>query len=349
LAPKPRPERIFFHNVWFRDSHNNVRYDALLPRLPRVDPYLSFCSGGRLRRGIEFRALRLTERYRHRAVLAQASRRYRFAFCTAPGQIPAFTGRIVVDLDDPRFDAEEAALLRYPQVAACVVTTESARCRLESLGVNKPIHVVPQPVRVDLIDARRVTEIGKTRAGSFVAGFVAAWLLTRADHGGANPLYNIDHLLVLWERIHARLPDAKLWLIGHASSRVVKRCSGRSDILVAGRLPPGEALAHVANFDVGLYPRTTDQGVQSIKVSEYMSLGVPTVAYDYEVTRLVRDKSAGILVDSPEEFVAAVVRLANDSSERVMLGESARVAGRSFDVRDVARRYEHDVIDAYLS
>ena len=78
-GPSPAENRIFYHNVWFRGGHNNVRYDAILPRLRRVDLYMSLCSGGRVARGLEFRALRATERMRYNLAFPIANRHYRFA------------------------------------------------------------------------------------------------------------------------------------------------------------------------------------------------------------------------------------------------------------------------------
>ena len=125
---------------------------------------------------------------------------------------------------------------------------------------------------------------------------MAAWLLTAGDRGGESPLYNVDHLLELWEEIHAQVPASRLWLVGGASPRVRERLEGRDDVLAFGRLPREQALAHVANFDLALYPRTMDQGIQAAKVAEYMGLGVPTISYDYEVTEVLRETGAGVLV-----------------------------------------------------
>ena len=152
--------------------------------------------------------------------------------------------------------------------------------------------------------------------GEVVVGYMAAHLLSAGDRGGESPLYNVDHLLELWDEIHAREPNARLWLLGGASERVRARCAGRDDIVLFGRLPRDRVLDHVANFDLALYPRTADQGIQAAKVAEYMGLGVPTVSYDYEVTAVLRETGAGVLVAEPREFVDAVVRLAGNDEAR---------------------------------
>ena len=351
-GPSPAQNRIFYHNIWFRGAHNNVRYEAMLPRFRTVDLYMSVCSGGRIVRALKFRALRATERVRYRIVFALANRHYRFALCTDVNQVPHFRGKVVVDIDDPFFTDDEVRLLSRPNVAAYVVTMEAAGRRFERMGLDKPFHVVPQPVQLDLVDESRCAEVAseKRRPGDFVVGFASAFLRRHEDRDGDNPLVNVDHLLDLWDEIHARLPHARLWLIGQASDRVCSHCAGRDDVLVLGRLEPSELVAHVANFDVALYPRTKDSGTrQSMKIAEYMSLGVPIVSYDYETTRVVRDEGAGVLVRSPEEFVATVVDLAADDKRRQVIGDAARSAGRAFDVDQLAQRYEREVLDRYLA
>ena len=137
-----------------------MRYDALLPRLRRVDNYLSICSGPRVVRGAKYKVRRATERLRSRVVFDAASRRYRFAFCTGPAQVPWFSGKVVVDVDDPMMTYEEAALLGRSNVAAYVVTAESAARQLEALGLEKPFHVIPQPVRLDLLEEESALRVG---------------------------------------------------------------------------------------------------------------------------------------------------------------------------------------------
>lgn len=347
LGPPPSRERICFHGIWFR-GHNNPRYEELLRRLKRLDRYLFLVSDRQPLRGLEYRALVATKRLREAAVLALAGRRYRYLLTTDNEQIPLFPGRVVSDVDDPRFTDREVELLNRPNVAAYVVTAERAAKRLEELGVRKPHHVVPQGVSLSSISPQQIAEVAtRRRDGRFVVGYIAAWLLTEGDRGGSNPLYNVDHLLALWDEIHARVPGARLWLLGGASARVRSRYGHRDDVLLFGRLPRAEALAHVANFDVALYPRAADQGIQSAKIAEYMGCGVPTISYDYEVTAELRETGAGVLVETPREFVAAVERLSADEPERRRLAEAARAAGAARDWDVLAARYAK-ILDEHL-
>jgi glycosyltransferase involved in cell wall biosynthesis len=263
-------------------------------------------------------------------------------------QLAHFRGRAVSDVDDPTFGPREVELMRRPSLAAYVVTADRAGRRFQELGVDKPYHVIPQgvslsSVREDLVAAAA----GRRRDGELVVGWMAAHLLASEDRGGDSSLYNVEHLLELWDEIHPRLPRARLWLVGGASERIRERLGGRDDVLLLGRLPREQALATAAAFDLALYPRTEDKGIQAAKVAEFIGLGVPTVSYDYEVTENLRETGAGVLVDGPRDFVDAVVRLGEDDAARGELAAAARRAGAELDWDVLARRYE-ELLDRYL-
>ena len=347
-GPAPAPDRILFMSIWFR-HHNNPRYAELLPRLSRLDRYLFVLSDRRVPRGVAFRVLRSGRSFWHPVALGAGSRRYHGLFTADNEQIAHFAGPVVSDVDDPFYTSREVELLNRPNVAAYVVTAERAGRRYEELGVRTPFHVIPQGVSLASVSAEGVEAVRALRRnGEVVVGYMAAHLLSAGDRGGESPLYNVDHLLELWDEIHRREPDARLWLLGGASERVRERCAGRADIVLFGRLPRDRVLDHVANFDLALYPRTADQGIRAAKVAEYMGLGVPTISYDYEVTSVIRETGAGVLVSEPRDFVDAVVRLAKDAEARAELAEAAGRAGRELDWDVLARRYEEHVLDRYL-
>lgn len=343
----PHPERVFFTSLWFK-GHNNPRYAELLPRLSRLDRYLVLASDRRIPRGLQYRAFTWTAPVRNRAVLALANRRYRSMFTADNEQIRYFLGPVVSDVDDPWYTPSDVELLQSPNLKAYVVTAERAARRYEALGVEKPFHVIPQGVSLSSLTEDLVAEVATRRSpGEVVVGWMAAHLLTAEDRGGDGPLYNVDHLLELWDEIHARLPEGRLWLVGGASERVRRRVADRADIVLFGRLPRERALAAAANFDLALYPRTEDTGIQAAKVGEFIGLGVPTVSYDYAVTENLRETGAGVLVRTPRDFVDAVVRLAQDDDARGEVAAAARRAAAQLDWDLLARRYE-EILDRYL-
>jgi glycosyltransferase involved in cell wall biosynthesis len=347
-GPTPEPNRVALLSIWFKD-HNNPRYAELLPRLERLDATLLRMSDRRIPRGVQFRALRWTRRGWYRAVLPLAAKRYAGLLSLDLEQHAAFPGPIVADVDDPPFTERAASQLNLPNVRAYVVTAERAARRYEELGVRKPYVVIPQGVSMQTLTAGlEATEVPQAGPGEVVVGWMAAHLLTREDRDGANTLYNVDHLLELWDRVHERAPQARLWLVGGASERIAARVAARDDVRLFGRLPREQALATASRFDVSVYARERDQGIRAAKIGEMIGLGVPTVSYDYEVTSDLRETGAGVLVPTPEAFVDALVTLVTDDARRAELSAAARRAGRELDWEVLARRFEREVLDVYL-
>jgi glycosyltransferase involved in cell wall biosynthesis len=342
------PDRIALLSIWFR-GHNNPRYAELLPRLGRLDACLLRLPEARIPRGIGFRAFTATKPLLLRAALGRAASHYSNLLALDFDQLPRWRGAAVMDADDPSFASGEIERLRSPSLRAYVVTAEHAARRYESLGVQKPWIVIPQGVNLEAATPGLRAEAAARKApGEVVLGWMAAHLLTDGDRDADNPLYNVDHLLELWEEIHTRVPSARLWLVGGPSDRLRARLAGRGDVLLLGRLPREEALATAAAFDVAPYARTADQGIRAAKVSEFIGLGIPTVSYDYEVTANLRETGAGVLVPDARSFVDAVATLLVDGVARSELAAAATRAGRDLDWDVLARRYANEVLDRYL-
>ncbi len=346
VGPRPDADRLFFSSIWF-EGHNNPRYAELLPRLTRLDRYLFVASNRRIVRGLQYRAYRYSRFVRNPAVMRLASRRYCGTFTADPEQIRWFAGPVVADIDDPYYTQEHVDLLNLPNLAAYVVTDERAARRYEEMGVRKPFHVIPQGISFASLRDDIIAETRARKGEAVIVGWMAAWLLSAGDRDADGPLYNIDHLLDLWSRIRVEAPNARLWLIGEPSERVQRLLAGREDVVLWGRLPRERALSTAANFDIAVYPRTKDTGIQAAKVAEFIGLGVPTVSYDYRVTANLRELDAGVLVEGPDEFVAAVVDLATDETRRAALSATTAAAGRTLDWDVLARRYE-EILETYM-
>jgi glycosyltransferase involved in cell wall biosynthesis len=352
FGPRPDPDRIFLHDLWFR-GHNNPRFARLAPRLPRLDGYLITVSDWRPLRAAQFRLLRSTQTLRYRFFVTSANRRYASMFTIGVEQIPWFRGRIVVDLDEPRYDAREVDLLNEPNVVAVVLTTEAVKRQLTELGVTTPIHVIPQGVDLGSLSEADVEAVSRRHRdpGDLVVGYISAFFHARGDRNFA-PIYDLDHLLELWDGIRLRVPHAKLWLIGRPSRRARRLLAGRDDVVLFDRIPYGRALPYVANFYVALYPRQAKGGhrgpILAVKLIEYMGVGAPIVGYDLEITQIVKTAGAGILARDPQDFIAAVGQLADDESQRERLGTAGRAFAADYDWSLLVERYRTEVLDRYL-
>ncbi len=338
LPGRPDADRIVYVNTWYR-GHNNARYAELLPRLRRVDPYLLVFPRRQAPRAAATLAWRRTRRWLEPAALRAASSRYRHALVTEPAHLPHLAIPAVVDVDDSYWE-RDARLLELPNVRAFVVTAESALRRFRELGVTKPGYVIPQGVALERAPTERPTHPP-------TVGYLAAFLLLPGDRGGDDPLYDLSHLLELWDDVRARVPDARLLLVGEPSRRLRERLAGRADVVLAGRVPHERLLAELAQVDVAVYPRTSGRGIRAAKVAVYLGAGIPVVSYDYAVVDDLRETGAGVLVSTRAEFADAVARLLTDEAERERLAERARAAGRERDWRVLAARFEQ-ILDEHL-
>jgi glycosyltransferase involved in cell wall biosynthesis len=350
LVSGPRAEdgRIALLSIWFH-GHNNPRYAELLPRLDRLDACLLRLPDSRIPRGVGFRAFRAAHMPLYHVGLGRGSARYRSLLTLDFDQLAAWRGAAVLDADDPWYTERAVELMQRPALKAYVVTAERAARRFESLGVAKPWVVIPQGVNLSAATPELKSAFReRRRPGERVVGWMAAHLLTDGDRDSHGPLYSIDHLLEIWEETRARVPSARLWLIGGPSDRVRRRLEGRDDVLLLGRLARPEALAATSCFDLAVYPRTEDTGIRAAKISEFMGFGIPTVSYDYEVTSNLRETGAGVLVPDARAFVDALVRLLTDDPAREKIAAAARTAGAQLDWDLLARRFEAEVLDPYL-
>src|SRR6185437_4100822 len=101
---------VLYFNTWYR-GHNNARYEELLPRLERVDPKLLTFPRPRLVRAAAERAWRIVKPTVEPRLLRALERRHPYAFVTDVPQLASLTVPAVVDVDDPAFTPEHAALL----------------------------------------------------------------------------------------------------------------------------------------------------------------------------------------------------------------------------------------------
>jgi glycosyltransferase involved in cell wall biosynthesis len=131
-------------------------------------------------------------------------------------------------------------------------------------------------------------------------------------------------------------------------------CAARDDVVLFDDIPFGHALPYVANFDIALFPRQGGQGghigpVLPVKLIEYMAVGAPIVSYDLEATQMVAQTDSGLLADTADDFIDAVVALAGDEAERRRLGAAGRAVGSGFEWNHLVDRYRDEILDRYLA
>ena len=210
--------------MWFR-GHNNSIVSELLERMQRVDACLIVFPARRILRGVLLRTYRASRPLLEAWLLRRAAGRYCGLFTADFRHIDSFSGNVVVLMDDAVYSPREVELLNRLNVKTYIVTRDVAGRRYAELGVTTPYQVIPQAVPLGSLDTERRDELISEKAARdvFVVGYHAALLLSAGDPGGGNLMYNVDHLLELWDRIRERVPNGELWLVGYAGARLRER------------------------------------------------------------------------------------------------------------------------------
>jgi len=167
--------------------------------------------------------------------------------------------------------------------------------------------------------------------------------------GTLKPWHGLDVLVDAFAGLRARIPGARLLLVGDGPER--EAVLARADALGvgdgvehAGAVPPSDvpALLHRADVAVAPYPPLDDFYFSPLKVYEYLAAGLPVVASAVgELPDTLEHGRAGVLVPPGDAgaLADALVALAHDAERRAALGARAReVAVERHDWSVVVRR-----------
>jgi glycosyltransferase involved in cell wall biosynthesis len=326
------PKAVCF-TLWF-STHNNPRYADLFPRFDTlVRFYKVTLSGHRLLRGVQYRLWHaLRKKLIYPRVLRYLSQRYETLFTVDCSQIPMWSRpeSVVVDIDDPVFTPAEVYALNMPQVRAIVVTTEKAKGIFQSLGVKRPIHVIPQGVPVGHTDPQKVEALRRQfkSDSDVIVGYHAPTLTMSAD--GSNRRRSdqddLDFLFRAFDDARKSEPRLKLWLFGKPSEALKEHVDRghQSSVKLFGYVPFSEMLNYLANVDIGIYPRTwTPPPARfSVKIAQFMACRIPVVSRDLDESFVLREARCGIVCKTQEDFSRALVELTQSAEKRAELGRA---------------------------
>ncbi|MBK8199478.1 MAG: glycosyltransferase [Acidobacteria bacterium] len=152
-------------------------------------------------------------------------------------------------------------------------------------------------------------------------------------HGGNTEA--INHFLDdIWPVLTAKAPDLELQIAGSIGRTLTPARAALPNVKVLGRVESLESLGG-ANA-IGIAPTRFATGV-SIKVAEYLLLGMPTIAYPLALEGFgdVLDDLV-IVANGPAALEAEILDLVNNAARRVELSRNARARARSRLSHDTA-------------
>jgi N-acetyl-alpha-D-glucosaminyl L-malate synthase BshA len=204
---------------------------------------------------------------------------------------------------------------------------------VESLGIARPIEVIPNFVDPDVFAPRR-------RRTHMLAPAGARVLMHASNF---RPVKNVEMVVRIFAAVHERM-DARLVMVGDGpekprAEQLARALGVAKHVLFLGNQEVMEELLPLA--DVFLLPSSTESfGLVAL---EAMSAGVPVVASRVGgLPELIESGQTGFLEppDSLEAHVRAVLRLLGDETLRRRFGRAGRkVARERFDVDRVVTRY----------
>ncbi len=203
---------------------------------------------------------------------------------------------------------------------------------------------------MDAID-RAATERDRTRSELGVGPQHAVVVAV----GRLEPVKNQGRLMTAMSSVIARLPHAKLVVVGGGPLRASLRATAEDlgivdSVVLAGPVPTSRVYDILHAGDLFVLPSLVE-GL-GVALIEAMAAGIPCVASDLPATReLITDGESGCLVNprSPRAIADAIVHLLTVPADAARLASVAREsAAQRFSIESAVAEYE-SLYEALLS
>lgn len=244
-------------------------------------------------------------------------------------------------------DPDSGRLLRYESALAqsfdlCLTTSESDRALLNSAAPAASISVVPNGVDSRYFDT---TAVINGHALSDGHGRISSVAFT----GSLFYAPNIDAVQFfaseIFPGVRVAYPDAVFIAAGKNPSASLLALGRDSNVQIAGDVP--DTRPYLLGAKVVVVPLRAGSGTR-LKILEALSMKKAVVSTTIGCEGLaVEDQVHLLIADTPKAFAAAVVRLLDDESLRISLGEAGRkLVENSYDWREIAEIQESAWADA---
>jgi 1,2-diacylglycerol 3-alpha-glucosyltransferase len=349
-------------NRQFLEEHGHEVYVFPFadPRVPSTDPRVVTSPGVRIRNTNDFRlGPRLTRKVQRLLATMDVvnvdnpfiSGRFALSVCRKHGIPVVFTNHTRVDLYAAFYADFAPALVRDTyvrqymrrfcrQVDAVISPTESMVGVLRDMGVDVPVHVVPNGVDIAPFlgvprgfgAADRVRDALRLQMGYEPDDVV--FLYT----GRLGPEKNLPLLVDAFARVAYVVPGSRLLFVGGGPSRkkiaaAVSRAGLDELVAFTGMVPHERMPDYLALGDVWVTPSVTE--VHPLTVIEAMAAGLPVVGVASPgITDTVEDGVTGLLADRADAGALAecMAALASHPDTRHGMATAAREASKRYSI-----------------
>ena len=147
-------------------------------------------------------------------------------------------------------------------------------------------------------------------------------------------------------RVRAVRPDVRLWVTGDTGTLPLDRLPHRDSVQFTGRL--ADVGAAISGSAVAVVPLLTGGGTR-LKVLEALAVGTPVVSTRKGVEGIdITDGVHALVVDTPEAFAAAVLRVLDEPALAARLSDAGRRLIASSYTWDAIGRRLLDVVDTAI-
>ena len=250
---------------------------------------------------------------------------------------------VVLHLDDPEYSTKELENLRLIEKAqndkgkttTLVVTNNYTFEQFNTRLKQTQIEILPQ----GYIPAG--LELNRDRDSRFSIVYSSPYIDYRGDKHEEHTAWSATHLLdfIIPEILNAD-SEIKIRLIGRIGKNAGKYLANFPSVQCFGLVSFEQNSLLLRESTIGIYPRKFDHKRSVQKIYEYMGAGLPTVAYRLIDTLDIEKQGWGLLVQSQEEFIAAVLRLKNDTDFLNLIRKRIEDSKQEYSWNSISKKYD---------
>jgi len=222
-----------------------------------------------------------------------------------------------------RHSAEQVANRVFNAASTLVAVSSEVKSYLQNYVSHQKIQVMPNGVNPDRFPVSLQPSLVNS-SDWFTVGFV----------GSLKPWHGLHILTEAFDRLHQRVPQSRLLIVGDGPERAVieadlVRRGLRSIVQFTGAVAPDKIPELLASMSVAVapYPAQTEFYFSPLKVYEYMAAGLPVVTSRIgQLATLIEDGANGLLCPAGDSVALAIAleRLWHSPELRTRLGQQAR-------------------------
>jgi len=245
--------------------------------------------------------------------------KYKYFFCLdIPSSVGINTNQIL-QIDDPSYSQHELHLMKQWESnvkksgfsSKIIVTTSYMKNYFEQNGIESSIEIISQGFSPHKVNVQQPKISNNESAFKLV--FISPYIDTAGDPHAGHHMWDSSILLdEIWPSVNNNR-DIELHLIGRTGRNATKKLQS-DNVFLHGFMSITQVSNVLPSFDLALYPRMYDNRWQPQKLVEYMGAVVPTLAFDLNDTKIIRDLSIGMLVNSAAEFISSIFYLNSNRS-----------------------------------